>query len=225
MHNRNKGFVRCDKSPEGNHTHLVFRDIGSCPGGNFPLVFFPASSLGDSISAKCCKVGCSRRLFWYRIDPWFVQPPPYRFCSCAPWRTHVRNIDGPVTLIRNDLKRRNFTHAVVVQCTQHERRRPTGMRFAQSERTLPGDFEGLPITLFFQLRSYIIGNFHHFILHVENSPRQNKLDANRLGNSDRVGKTWCCSTRDHVNMMSASSDVLPNAVKRLFFLGFICHRL
>src|SRR6266478_551920 len=105
MDNGNKGFVNCDETPDGNHAHLVFRDIGSRTGEDFPLVLLPAHSLSDPLSAKSCKVGCGGCGFWHGICPRVVQPLPYRFCCCAPWCTHIWNVDCPVTFIRNDLKR------------------------------------------------------------------------------------------------------------------------
>jgi hypothetical protein len=108
IHNRNKGFVRSDESAQSNHAHLFFSYFGSWAGEHFPFVLFPAHSFGNSFSAKCCE-SCSRRIFGYRKGPRLFQPVPYRFGRCIPRPTHVWHVNGPVSLVRNNLKRRNIT--------------------------------------------------------------------------------------------------------------------
>src|ERR1700760_3294737 len=94
------------------------------------------------------------------------------------------------------------------------------MYFAQSERTHPDKFKGLPIAVRSQLCRNLIEDFHRFVFHIENSTCQNKLDADRLAYPNGVGETGCLSPCDHINMPFALSDILPNAVLRFF-----CHKL
>src|SRR5215831_1075094 len=99
------------------------------------------------------------------------------------------------------------------------------MRFAQSERARPSDLELQGPTITFHLSDDLVEDRHYVIVRVEGSPSQYKFGPNRLANPDRVGETRYFSARDHINMMAAASDVLPNEIQSGLPSFLVCHSL